>query len=91
MKRCVGVGGGEMGWGAQRNERTNLDAVDFGRLEKDVSAEDVVLGELERVAKAVVHVGLRGEVHDGVDCLGTQDVLHKVGRTNVAFDKFVIW
>ena len=46
----------------------------FGRLEKDVSAEDIGLGEVKGVAETVVHVRLGGEVHDGVDLLLDHDV-----------------
>ena len=37
-------------------------------------ALDVILRELVRVPERVVHVTLRGEVHDGVDALALQDV-----------------
>lgn len=52
-------------------------------LEEDVGAEDVVLGELE----GVVDVGLRGEVHDGVDALAVEEVEDEVGGGHVGADE----
>ena len=51
---------------------------DLGRFEEDVGAQDVVLGEGERVPKGVVDVGLGGEVHDGVDLFLFEDVVDEV-------------
>ena len=48
-------------------------------------AVDVVLGELEAVAEGVVDVGLSGEVHDGVDAFGDEEVVDQVGAGDVAF------
>ena len=50
-----------------------------------VCPHDVVLRECEGVPEAVVHVRLRREVHDGIDLLGAQHVLHEVGRADVPF------
>lgn len=62
----------------------SLDAVVLGGLEEHVGAVDVVLRELEAVAERVVHVRLRREVHDGVDVLRLQNVVHEVGGADVA-------
>jgi hypothetical protein len=56
-------------------------------LEEDVCADVVVLGELEGVAEGVVDVGLRGEVHDGVDALAEEEVEDEVGGGDVAADE----
>ena len=53
-------------------------------------AEDVVLRELEGVAEGVVHVRLRREVHDGVDLLALEHVVHQVRRADVTFHKLVV-
>ena len=66
------------------------DFVNFGAFQQHVGAENVVLGELERVAKRVVHVGLRRKVHDGVDFLAVQHVVHEVRRANVPFHELVV-
>lgn len=63
----------------------------LGRLEEDVCPVDIGLGEVERVAEAVVHVGLGGKVHDGVDALFGHDVGDEVGGGDVAFNEFEVF
>ena len=63
---------------------------DLASLEEDVGAVDVVLGELEGVAEGVVDVGLGGEVHDGVDVLGDEEVVDEVGAGDVALDELEV-
>lgn len=65
-------------------------AMALGGLEQHVRSEDVALGEVEGVAEGVVHVGLRGEVHDGVDPLLGHDVGHQVGGGDVPLDEFEV-
>ena len=68
----------------------DLAAGDLASLEEDVGAVDVVLGEFEGVAEGVVNVGLSGEVHDGVDALGDEEVVHEIGGRDVALDELEI-
>lgn len=51
---------------------------------------DVVLGELEAVAEGVVDVSLSGEVHDGVDAFGDEEVVDEVGAGDVALDELEV-
>mmetsp|Transcript_5044 Transcript_5044/g.11863 ORF Transcript_5044/g.11863 Transcript_5044/m.11863 type:complete len:377 (-) Transcript_5044:10-1140(-) len=67
-----------------------LDSMNLRRLQKNVRAVDVVLRELERVAEGVVDMRLGGEVHDGVDLLRLEDVVHQVGRADIALDELVV-
>ena len=50
----------------------------------------VVHGERQRVAEAVVHVGLCCKVHDRVDLLRLQHMNDEVGGLDVALDKLEI-
>mmetsp|Transcript_5222 Transcript_5222/g.10722 ORF Transcript_5222/g.10722 Transcript_5222/m.10722 type:complete len:334 (-) Transcript_5222:444-1445(-) len=65
--------------------------VALGRLEHDVGAEDVALGEIEGISEGVVDVGLGGEVHDGVDVFLVEDVGDEVRAGDVAFNKFEVF
>jgi hypothetical protein len=67
-----------------------LDAMHLCRLQEHMCAQDVVLGELKGVAERVIHVGLRGEVHDGVDLLLRQHVIYQVRTADVSLDELVI-
>jgi hypothetical protein len=75
--------------GADVDEAADLGGGAAG-LEEDVGAVDVVLGELQGVAEGVVHVGLRREVHHGVDALGGQDEADEVGAGDVALDELEV-
>ena len=63
---------------------------DFASLEKDMSAIDVVLCELEAVAKRVVNMSLCCKVHDGVNGLREEDVVDKVSSGNVSLDELEV-
>eukprot|EP00672_Neobodo_designis_P023679 CAMPEP_0174835330 /NCGR_PEP_ID=MMETSP1114-20130205/5351_1 /TAXON_ID=312471 /ORGANISM="Neobodo designis, Strain CCAP 1951/1" /LENGTH=389 /DNA_ID=CAMNT_0016069277 /DNA_START=84 /DNA_END=1251 /DNA_ORIENTATION=+ len=68
-----------------------LDLVVHARaLEQVVRAEHVVLCEGHRVAEGVVDVRLRGEVDDGVDVVGLEQVHHEVRVANVAAHEGVV-
>lgn len=75
--------------GGHVDEATDGVAV-FGRLEQDVGAVDVGLGEGEGVTERVVNVGLGGEMHHGIDLLLGEDVVDEVGTLDVALDELEI-
>jgi hypothetical protein len=52
-----------------------------------MGAHDVVVCEGEAVAKAVVNVSLRSEVHDSVYLLFAQHVSHEIAGADVALDE----
>jgi len=53
--------------------------------------QNIVLRERERVPKAIVHVGLRGEVHDGVYLLLLQHIVDQVRGADVPFHELVVF
>jgi hypothetical protein len=57
------------------NETTDGGTV-LGRLEQNVCAVDVSLGEGEGVTKGVIYMGLSGKVHDSVDVVLLEAVVH---------------
>lgn len=61
-----------------------LDPDLLGRLEKNVSAVDVSVGETVRVSETQVNVGLRGEVEDGVNVVALEAVHDLRGVRDVA-------
>ncbi|KFY44487.1 hypothetical protein V494_01461, partial [Pseudogymnoascus sp. VKM F-4513 (FW-928)] len=61
-----------------------LDADLLGRLEQDVGAVDVGVGETVRVSERQVNVGLGGEVEDGVNVVALKAVHHLGGVGDVA-------
>lgn len=63
---------------------------DLAGLEEDMSAIDVVLGELKGVTKRIVDMGLRCKMHDGVDRLGDEEVVDEVGAPDVALDELEV-
>ena len=67
-----------------------LDSGSLRRLQQNVSSHDVVLGELERISERVVNMGLRREVHDGVDLFRLQNEIDQVGAANVSLHKLVV-
>lgn len=75
--------------GGHVDEATDGVAV-FGRLEQDVGAIDVGLGEGEGVTERVVNVGLGSEMHHGIDLLLREDVVDEVGTLDVALDELEI-
>lgn len=75
--------------GGHVDETTDSVAV-LGRLEQDVGAVDVGLGECEGVTERVVNVSLGGEMHNGVDLLLLEDVVDEVGTLDVALDELEI-
>lgn len=72
------------------NVNESLDSRSLRRLQQNVSSHDVVLGKLERISERVVDVGLRREVHDGVDLFRFQNKIDQVGAANVALHKLVV-
>ncbi|KAM3411429.1 hypothetical protein ACQJBY_003216 [Aegilops geniculata] len=74
--------------GADMNEPSDLNLL--ACLEEDVGTVHIVFGELEGTAEGVVDVSLGGKVHDGIDRLGDQEVVHQVGTGDVAPDKLEI-
>jgi hypothetical protein len=61
-----------------------LDANLLGRLEQDVRAVDIGVGEAVGVAEAQVDVGLGGKVEDGVNVMALEAVHHLGGVGDVA-------
>jgi len=61
-----------------------LDPDLLSRLEKNVSAVDVGVGETVRVSETQVNVGLRGEVEDGVNIVALEAVHDLRGVRDVA-------
>ena len=72
------------------NVNESLDSGSLRRLQQNVSSHDVVLGELERISERVVNMGLRREVHDGVDLFRLQNEIDQVGAANVSLHKLVV-
>lgn len=66
-------------------------AVAFGGLEQDVRSKDVALGEIEGIPKTVIDVGLRREMHDGIDPFLGHDVRDQVGGGDVSLDEFEVF
>ncbi|GER53955.1 peptidase T [Striga asiatica] len=75
--------------GADVDEAADL-AGDLAGLEKHVGPVDVVFGELEAVAERVVDMGLSGEVHDGIDAFGDEEIVDEVGTSDIALDKLEV-
>mmetsp|Transcript_13701 Transcript_13701/g.51083 ORF Transcript_13701/g.51083 Transcript_13701/m.51083 type:complete len:389 (+) Transcript_13701:155-1321(+) len=75
--------------GGHVDEAPDLSKV-LRAFQQHVRAHDVVVRELEGVAEAVVHVRLRGEVHDRVDVVLRKDVHHKVAAEDVALHELVV-
>ena len=52
--------------------------------------QDIVLGERERVPKAIIDMGLRRKVHNGVNFLFFQHIVDQVGRADVPLHELVV-
>ena len=71
------------------NESADGGAV-LGRLEQNVCAIDVGLGEGEGVTKGVIYMGLCCKVHDSVDIILLKAVVYKVITANITFHKLEV-
>lgn len=71
------------------NESLEGGAV-FGTLEKNVRSKNVGLGKGQRVSERVVDVGLRRKVHNCVNLIFEEGVIHNVWNGNVSLDEFEV-
>lgn len=89
LRACIRVCGGEHGIllfkiclaainfiCAYVNE-TGDGSILAGGLQQDVSADDIVRSEGNGGVEGVVNVSTGGEIHDGIDIFGAEEVVHK--------------
>ena len=62
----------------------------LGRLEQYVRAEDIALGEVERVPEGIVDMCLCREVHDGIDFFFRHYVGDEVWTGDIPLDEFEV-
>lgn len=76
----------------RRNVNESLDGgAVFGTLEKNVRSHNVGMGKRQRVSERVVDVGLCRKVHNCVNFIFEEGVIHNVWDGNVSLDEFEVW